>query len=59
MGDTPSAPGGLLLLSNLSWSMTSFLDITKSGGISSELENIFGGPGPCSGNLGSENIDDI
>ena len=39
--------------------MTSSSDITKSGGILSELENILGGPGPCSGNSGSEHNDDI
>ena len=58
LGDTPSAPGGLLS-SNLSWSMTSSSDIIKSGGISYELENILGGPGLCFGNSGSEHNDDI
>ena len=39
--------------------MTSSSDITKSRGISSELENILGCPVPCSGNSGSEHNDDI
>ena len=39
--------------------MTSSSDITKSGGVSSVLENILVGPGPCSGNSGSEHYDDI
>ena len=39
--------------------MTSSSNITKSGGISSVLDDILGGPGPCSGNSGSEHNDDI
>ena len=39
--------------------MTSSSDITRSGGILSVIENIIGGPGPCSGYSGSEHNDDI
>ena len=39
--------------------MASSSDITKSGGISSELENILGGACPSSGNSGSEHNADI
>ena len=39
--------------------MISSSDISQPGGISYVLENILGGPGPCSGNSGSEQNYDI